>query len=203
MLEKTAGMNGTYILMYTSSMMFVLRHFAGPIAHRLSPVGMLTGRRCSRPSACILLSFAYDFKTRDRRGDDLRTGHRLLLADDARRDGRAVPARRGLPAGADGVHRQSGGRHGPALDGPNQRSDHVRGHPRRRCRTRILVGQAIDPGKLKQLPPEEQEVRHRGSEGRGEVVVPVRLRPCRSSWSSSSEESRFPTGYGAATNRSS
>ena len=42
-LEKTAGMNGTYILIYTSSMMFVLRHFAGPIAHRLSPVGMLTG----------------------------------------------------------------------------------------------------------------------------------------------------------------
>ena len=37
-LEKTAGMNGTYILIYTSLMMFTLRHFAGHILHRISPV---------------------------------------------------------------------------------------------------------------------------------------------------------------------
>ena len=42
-LEKTAGMNGTMILIYTSFDDVLLRHFAGPIAHRLSPVGMLTG----------------------------------------------------------------------------------------------------------------------------------------------------------------
>lgn len=34
--------SGTMVLVYTSSMMFVLRHFAGPLAHALSPVGMLT-----------------------------------------------------------------------------------------------------------------------------------------------------------------
>jgi len=62
-LEKTAGMNGTFILIYTSFMMFVLRHFAGPIAHRLSPVGMLTGSALLSAIGLFALSFAYDFKT--------------------------------------------------------------------------------------------------------------------------------------------
>ena len=34
--------SGTTVLIYTSSLMFVMRHFAGPLAHSLSPVGMLT-----------------------------------------------------------------------------------------------------------------------------------------------------------------
>ncbi len=34
--------SGTTVLIYTSSLMFVMRHFAGPLAHALSPVGMLT-----------------------------------------------------------------------------------------------------------------------------------------------------------------
>jgi MFS family permease len=62
-LEKTAGMNGTWILIYTSSLMFLLRHFAGPIAHRLSPVGMLTGSALLSAVGLFALSFAYDFKT--------------------------------------------------------------------------------------------------------------------------------------------
>jgi MFS family permease len=62
-LEKTAGMNGTYVLIYTSLMMFTLRHFAGPIAHRLSPVGMLTGSAILSAFGLYALSFAYDFKT--------------------------------------------------------------------------------------------------------------------------------------------
>jgi MFS family permease len=40
-LEKTAGMDGILILVYGSALMFVLRYFAGPIAHRISPVGMM------------------------------------------------------------------------------------------------------------------------------------------------------------------
>jgi MFS family permease len=54
---------GTLILMYTSGMMFLLRHFAGPIAHRLSPVGMLT---CSAVLSCVglyLLSYANSLAT--------------------------------------------------------------------------------------------------------------------------------------------
>lgn len=34
--------SGTMVLIYTSMLMFVMRHFAGPLAHALSPVGMLT-----------------------------------------------------------------------------------------------------------------------------------------------------------------
>ena len=41
-LKKDFGENaGNWVLIYTSSIMFVLRFFAGPIAHRLSPLGLL------------------------------------------------------------------------------------------------------------------------------------------------------------------
>ncbi len=42
-LTRSVGMRGIWLLVYVSGMMFVLRHFAGPIAHRLSNVGMLWG----------------------------------------------------------------------------------------------------------------------------------------------------------------
>jgi MFS family permease len=57
-LTKTSNISGTYILMYTSAIMFLLRHFAGPIAHRLSPVGMLTGSAVLTGIGLYLLSFA-------------------------------------------------------------------------------------------------------------------------------------------------
>lgn len=62
-LEKTAGINGTYVLMGTSAIMFTLRHFAGPIAHRLSPVGMLTGSSILSAIGLYALSFAYNGPT--------------------------------------------------------------------------------------------------------------------------------------------
>lgn len=40
-LNKLAGMDGILILVYGSALMFVLRYFAGPIAHKLSPIGMM------------------------------------------------------------------------------------------------------------------------------------------------------------------
>lgn len=40
-LNKLAGMSGILILVYGSALMFVLRYFAGPIAHKLSPIGMM------------------------------------------------------------------------------------------------------------------------------------------------------------------
>ncbi len=70
-LEKTAGMNGTYVLIYTSFMMFVLRHFAGPIAHRFSPVGMLTGSAILSAIGLYSLELRLRFQDRHRRGDDL------------------------------------------------------------------------------------------------------------------------------------
>lgn len=55
-MQSTAGFSGTLILVYTSGMMFVLRHFAGPIAHALSPVGMLTGSSILSAAGLYLLS---------------------------------------------------------------------------------------------------------------------------------------------------
>lgn len=40
-LNNLAGMSGILILVYGSALMFVLRYFAGPIAHRISPIGMM------------------------------------------------------------------------------------------------------------------------------------------------------------------
>lgn len=40
-LRNTADTSGTMILVYGSALMFVLRFFAGPIAHRISPIGMM------------------------------------------------------------------------------------------------------------------------------------------------------------------
>lgn len=57
-LTKTSGLSGTYIIMYTSFLMFLLRHFAGPIAHKLSPVGMLTISAVLTAIGLYALSFA-------------------------------------------------------------------------------------------------------------------------------------------------
>lgn len=40
-LTRTVGMQGIWLLIYVSGLMFVMRHFAGPLAHKLSPVGLL------------------------------------------------------------------------------------------------------------------------------------------------------------------
>ncbi|HEY1376599.1 MAG TPA: MFS transporter [Gemmataceae bacterium] len=39
--DHPTGISGTVIFVYTSFLMFILRFFAGPIAHKFSPVGML------------------------------------------------------------------------------------------------------------------------------------------------------------------
>jgi MFS family permease len=40
-LTRTVGMQGIWLLVYISGLMFVMRHFAGPLAHKFSPVGLL------------------------------------------------------------------------------------------------------------------------------------------------------------------
>ena len=57
------AVSGTLILVYTSGMMFVLRHFAGPIAKLLSPVGMLTVSATLSGIGLYLLSFANNATT--------------------------------------------------------------------------------------------------------------------------------------------
>jgi MFS family permease len=39
--DYPAGISGTVIFVYTSFLMFILRFFAGPLAHKFSPVGLL------------------------------------------------------------------------------------------------------------------------------------------------------------------
>jgi MFS family permease len=48
-MSALTGLEGILFLVYTAGLMFVLRFFAGPLAHRISPLGMLVG--CSVLSA--------------------------------------------------------------------------------------------------------------------------------------------------------
>jgi len=57
-LTRTVGMKGIWLLVYVSGLMFVMRHFAGPLAHKLSPVGLLWISACSLRSVWLLLSIA-------------------------------------------------------------------------------------------------------------------------------------------------
>ena len=40
-LTRTVHMPGILLLVYVSMLMFVMRHFAGPLVHKLSPIGLL------------------------------------------------------------------------------------------------------------------------------------------------------------------
>jgi MFS family permease len=53
-LTRTVGMRGIWLLIYVSALMFVMRHFAGGIAHKLSSVGLLW---CSALLASLGLVF--------------------------------------------------------------------------------------------------------------------------------------------------
>jgi len=59
-MKNTAGISGTQILVYTSCLMFILRHFAGTLAHAISPVGMMLGSATLSAIGLYLLSFASD-----------------------------------------------------------------------------------------------------------------------------------------------
>ncbi|PYQ01394.1 MAG: MFS transporter [Acidobacteria bacterium] len=55
-MGNVAHMHGILILVYTAGIMFVLRFFAGPVAHRLSPLGLLT--MCAALSAVGLFALS-------------------------------------------------------------------------------------------------------------------------------------------------
>ncbi len=57
-LSETVGMPGILVLVYVSAIMFVMRHFAGPLEHRFSDMGLLW--MCTVPAALglYLLSVA-------------------------------------------------------------------------------------------------------------------------------------------------
>jgi fucose permease len=57
-LTRTVGFRGIWLLIYVSGLMFVMRHFAGPLAHRLSPVGLLWFSCLLASAGLVLLSGA-------------------------------------------------------------------------------------------------------------------------------------------------
>jgi MFS family permease len=156
-LEKTAGMRGTYILIYTSSLMFVLRHFAGPIAHRLSPVGMLTGSATLSAIGLFLLSFAYDFKTAIAAATIYGLGivyfWPTMLGVTSERFARGGAFVLGLMGC---IGNLSVGQVQSWMGGINDQIT-LAAIPGE-LQTRVLVGQAINADKVKQLSSEEQTV---------------------------------------------
>ena len=57
-LTRTVGMQGIWLLIYVSGLMFVMRHFAGTMAHRFSPVGLLWISCFLASLGLVALSFA-------------------------------------------------------------------------------------------------------------------------------------------------
>lgn len=57
-LTRTVGMKGIWLLVYVSGLMFVMRHFAGTMAHKLSPVGLLWFSCLLASVGLVLLSIA-------------------------------------------------------------------------------------------------------------------------------------------------
>jgi MFS family permease len=57
-LTRTVHMQGILLLVYVSGIMFVARHFAGPIAHKLSPIGLLWISCLLASIGLVLLSVA-------------------------------------------------------------------------------------------------------------------------------------------------
>jgi hypothetical protein len=57
-LTRTVGMHGIWLLIYVSGLMFVMRHFAGTLAHKLAPVGLLWLSCLLASLGLVLLSVA-------------------------------------------------------------------------------------------------------------------------------------------------
>ncbi|MFV8817570.1 MFS transporter [Haliea sp. E17] len=57
-LSNIVGMQGILLLVYVSALMFVMRHFAGPIAARISPIGLMFVSCLAAGAGLYLLSLA-------------------------------------------------------------------------------------------------------------------------------------------------
>ena len=101
-LTRVVHMHGILLLVYANALMFLMRHFAGPLVHKLSPVGVLWFSCLGASLGLVALSFADSPVTGSAGGDGL--GHRRLLhvADHAGYRFGAFPARRSVAHGIDG-----------------------------------------------------------------------------------------------------
>src|SRR5262249_14211814 len=62
-LNPNGHVSGTNSFRYTNGIMFVMRHFAGPLAHAISPVGILVFSSLLSGIGLYLLSFANNAAT--------------------------------------------------------------------------------------------------------------------------------------------
>jgi MFS family permease len=62
-LRNIAHTPGILVLVYISGLMFVMRFFAGPVVHRLSPVGLMLGCAVLAGTGLFALSHAYNVLT--------------------------------------------------------------------------------------------------------------------------------------------
>lgn len=58
MLSTRVGFHGIWLLIYGSVLMFVFRHFAGPLAHKLSPVGLMWASSVLAGLGLLAISYA-------------------------------------------------------------------------------------------------------------------------------------------------
>ncbi len=57
-LSRTVHMPGILLLVYVSGLMFLMRHFAGPLGHKLSPIGVLWFSSVGAAFGLVALSYA-------------------------------------------------------------------------------------------------------------------------------------------------
>ena len=87
---------GTLFLVYTAAIMFVLRFFAGPIVHRISPLGLLAAVRRDRGRRPVLArQRGHERRHAVPRRHAVRRRQDVLLADDAGRRLGTISTRRG------------------------------------------------------------------------------------------------------------
>lgn len=60
-IEDMMGIRGVLVLVYVSWLMFVLRFFAGPLAKRLSPIGIMAASCVPAGLGLLLMSFSRDW----------------------------------------------------------------------------------------------------------------------------------------------
>ena len=106
-LTRTVGMKGIWLLVYVSGLMFVMRHFAGPLAHKLSPVGLLW-ISCLLASIGLLLLSVANSKITGLLAATVWGDRRLLhVADHAGGRLGTISARRRVADGIDGHRRNA------------------------------------------------------------------------------------------------
>ena len=121
-LTRTVGMQGIWLLIYVSGLMFVMRHFAGPMAHKFSPVGLLWISCLLASLGLFALSFANSPLTGLLAATVWGTGVCYMWPTMLAAASEALPAGRGFVDGIDGNRRHAIDLLCPAKNGADFRS---------------------------------------------------------------------------------